>query len=82
MPKIFTFLMIFMFSFALLPVEAQQDEAEADKAAEETASGTADEEKTEETASSENSTAEAGQIGKSTRLNSSHHQVSRMPSSA
>ena len=59
MPKIFTFLMIFMFSFALLPVEAQQDEAEADKAAEETASGTADEEKTEETASSENSTAEA-----------------------
>ncbi|MBP5202517.1 hypothetical protein J6253_07245, partial [bacterium] len=44
MPKIFAFLMVFIFSFALLPQEAQQEEAESDKAASETASEPAAEE--------------------------------------
>ena len=45
MPKIFIFLMIFIFSFALLPQEAEPAGAESDKAVEESASEPADEEK-------------------------------------
>ena len=59
MPKIFAFLMVFIFSFALLPQEtASAEEAESDKAAEETASEpAAEEEKTTEVAPSEESAA-------------------------
>ena len=38
MPKIFVFLMIFVFSFALLPQETKAEETESEKVAEETAS--------------------------------------------
>ncbi len=62
MPKIFVFLTVFIFSFALLPQEASPEESESDKAAAETApEQTSEEEKPAEEAPSEEAAPESGQ---------------------